>query len=672
MSNSPFYQSALAVAAGMAAQSIAARVAVPSIVVLLATGVLVGPDGLGLLDPAVFGSSREALVSLAVTVILFEGGLALDLQRLRPHQRSLLLLLTLGAAISMVCGTVGAHLLLGLSLPIAALYGASMIVTGPTVVTPLLSRLTVARPVRELLISEGVLIDPIGAIVAIVALDAVLGNHALLASGWLVVARLGMGAAIGAAGGVLVTLILRRRWIPEELTNPTVLGTVLLVSALASFISAEGGLMAAVAQGVVLANAGLRDLGRLREFKEALTVILLSFLFVVLAADLRLAQVWALGWGALGVVAILVWVGRPLAVLVATAGSSLTLAQRLFVAWICPRGIVAAAVAGLFRILLDREGIPGGSELEALVFVTVAFTVSVQGLTAGPIARLLGVDHATHKGTIIVGADHLGCLLDRLLTRLGRQVVLIDRDPRLCHSARSTGLSVYHGDALSIDALEEAGARYADTIIALTRNAELNALVARRVRENFRAERLFALGAEPDGAAGEPLFPGNFPGVDEVNLLLRHGRLRIAEYAVQAGDAVGRRLAELPYADQEFSLLVQRGPGALIATGDQQLAEGDRLWCARLAAGDSPLATVLVVVGAAPGDGLARPSMMRDRHWSRQHPARDQACQLRSWSSARAVTDCRGSLIDRARAPRMVPASMRRRGRLGARRCSSS
>jgi len=212
----------------------------------------------------------------------------------------------------------------------------------------------------------------------------------------------------------------------------------------------------------------------------------------------------------------------------------------------------------------------------------------------------LGVDHATHEGAIIVGADHLGCLLDRLLTSLGRQVVLIDRHPGLCRSAQNSGLSVYQGDALSIDALEEAGARYADTVIALTRNAELNALVVRRVRDNFRTERLFALGAEPDSAAVQPPFPGNFPGVDEVNLLLRRGQLRIAAYAVPAGEAVGRRLAELPYSDGEFAMLVQRGAGALIATGDQQLAEGDRLWCAKLAGGASPLATVLEVVGAAP------------------------------------------------------------------------
>jgi NhaP-type Na+/H+ or K+/H+ antiporter len=607
VTESAFYDAALALAAGLTAQAVAVRAAVPSIVLLLGAGVLLGPDGLGLLDPTAFGAGHGDLVSLAVTVILFEGSLALDVERLRQQQRSLLLLLTVGAAISMTLGTLAAHLFLGMPASVAMLYGATMIVTGPTVVTPLLSRLTVARPVRELLVSEGVLIDPIGAIVAIVAMEAVVGGHAILAWGWLVVARLGVGAAAGAAAGFVVAVVLRRRWIPEDLVNPAVLASVLLVAASASRISAEAGLMAAVAQGVVLANVGLRGLGRLREFKEALTVILLSFLFVVLAAGLRVTEILALGWGALAVVAVVVWVARPLAVLCATAGSSLTMKQRLFVSWICPRGIVAAAVAALFRILLDEAGIPGGAALEALVFVTVAFTVTVQGLTARPVARALGVDHPTPQGTIIVGADHLGRLLERLLIGLHRQVVLIDRSPGLCRSARAEGLAVLEGDALSIDVLEEAGARYADTVVALTRNGELNALVAQQVRHNFQVERVLALGIESGPTVAAGVFPGNFPGVDETNRLLRLGRLHLVGYAVP-GEVTGRSLAELPYAAGEFALLVRRGDGVLVATGALRLARGDRVWCARAADAASPLATLLEPVGESAPPGPIEPT----------------------------------------------------------------
>jgi Trk K+ transport system NAD-binding subunit len=371
--------------------------------------------------------------------------------------------------------------------------------------------------------------------------------------------------------------------------------------------------MAAVVQGVVLANAGLRELRRLREFKEALTVILLSFIFVILAADLRLEKVWQLGWGAAGVVAVLVWIARPLAVGVSTLGSSFTLRERAFIAWICPRGIVAAAVAGLFRLELERAGIPGGHRLEALVFVTVALTVCVQGLTAGPVARLLRVDQPSLTGTIVVGADRFARLFARVLVTLGRQVAIVDRSAHLCRVARSEGFSVVEGDALSPDTLEEAGALYVDTAVAMTRNAELNALVAQRVRDNFRVERVLAVTEEPDApepTAGGRLFPGDFPGIDDVNRLLRLNQLELGAYEVVAAEAVGRDLGDLPYGEDEFALLLQRRLSVLAATGDRTLDRGDILWCLRPLKRESPLATLLKPIGqpVAPGPLVTAPA----------------------------------------------------------------
>jgi NhaP-type Na+/H+ or K+/H+ antiporter len=595
MGHPVLYNAALALAAGMAAQAVAVHLAVPSIVVLLAAGTLLGSDVLGLLDPTVFGSGLRDLVSLAVTVILFEGGLALDLGRLRSQQRSLVLLLTVGAAISMAAGTLAARLILGLPWPIAALYGAIVIVTGPTVVTPLLSRLTIGRSVRELLVSEGVLIDPIGAIVAIVVAEYVLGRSAVLTSGWLILVRLGVGTMTGAAAGLVLARVLRRRLVPDDLVSPAVLAGVLFVAAATSQVSTEAGLMAAVAFGVTLANAGLRELRRLREFKEALTVTLLSFIFVVLAADLRLSAVRALGLPALVVVAVLIWVARPLAVAIATFGSGLGRRERLFVAWICPRGIVAAAVAGLFRELLRGAAVPGGDALEALVFVTVGATVTLQGFSARPVAHLLGLDTPVLSGTIIVGADRLGRLMAALLGAVGRQAVLIDRSPQFCHLARRHGLTVYEGDALSPETLEDAGARYADRILVLTRNPDLNALVAQRVQDNFRVERVSAVVDPPEGekVPRKLLFPGRFPGTDEVNRLLGLGRLRLVVYAVPDDPRARRPLADLPWGEGEFAILIERGAATIVPTGDDALAPGDRLWTLRHATTASPLATLL-------------------------------------------------------------------------------
>ena len=576
---------ALALMAGTMAQAFATRMGLPSIVLLLATGFLLGPDFLDFLDPQALAGGRETIVSLAVTIILFEGGLALDLDRLRRQQRSLLLLVTLGGAISMVLGTLAARFAVGLSWSVSLLYGSLMIVTGPTVVTPLLSRLKIERRLRELLVSEGVLIDPIGAIVALVAAEWVVGHAGFLESGWLVILRLSLGAAAGFASGVVLATALKRQWIPEHLINPTVLGVTLAVATFASGLSAEAGLMAAVAQGVTMANRQIPGIGKLRDFKEALTLIMLAFLFVTLAAGLRLEFVEALGWNALIVVAILIWIARPLSVFLATYGSEMPVRERIFAAWICPRGIVAAAVAGLFHLLLEQSEIPGGAELEALVFVTVACTVTLQGLTARPVARLLKIDFPSLLGTVIIGADAFSRKIGRLLTDLGRPVVHVDRNPALCERARDAKLVAVEGDALSLETLENAGARYADVIVAMTGNNALNDLAIQKARESFMAERYLGLGsaAIPDDAGRRPqdvLFPGNFPGIQEAGRLTRLEKLEIKDrLAINKKDLL-KPLRDLPYAPGEFAVVVVRSGAVNLATGDLQLSVGDVLYTA--------------------------------------------------------------------------------------------
>jgi NhaP-type Na+/H+ or K+/H+ antiporter len=611
LTDSAFYHAALAVALGMIAQVVGLRLSVPSIVILLATGVAVGPDGLGLLQPAVFGSALSHLVTLAVTVILFEGGLALRVEDLRQQHRSRVHPPTVGALISMTVGMLAARSLLGMSWSIAWLYGTLVIVTGPTVVTPLLTRLTLNRRVRELLISEGVLIDPVGAIVAIVAAEYVVGHSAIWEAGWLVFARLGVGAVLGAVAGLALGFVLRRRWVPEDLRNPTVLGLVLVVAAVASRVSSEAGLMAAATQGVVMANLGLRELGSLRQFKEELTVLLLSFIFVLLAADLPLGAVRALGWNALLVVAVLVGIGRPLAVLLCTVGSGLSWREKLFISWICPRGVVAASVAGLFGILLAKAGILGGERLQALVFITVAATVTVQGLTAGLVARLLGLDTPVLQGTLIVGADDFGRLIARLLGALQRQAMLVDSNPRHCRKARTHGLIAHLGDARSADTLETAGVRYADTVVALTANEELNTLVAQEVRNNFRVERILAAASGPvvdderRSAEARP-FPGNFPGPEEVDHALSLRRATLVTYQVPEKQADFGTLGELDYGAGEFALLLGRRDSIFVAATDQKLLPGDRLLCLQVGNGDSPLRSILSMIQESdPNEALA-------------------------------------------------------------------
>jgi hypothetical protein len=299
------------------------------------------------------------------------------------------------------------------------------------------------------------------------------------------------------------------------------------------------------------------------------------------------------------VVFALLWVCRPLAVFASTLGSNLSVRERLFLAWICPRGIVAAAVAGLFALLLDEAGVPGGGELQALVFLTVAVSVTLQGLTARRVARLLGVDFPNLYTTIIVGADRLGRLAAHLLISQGREVVLLDRSPWFGRIARHEGLLVCEADALSVDGLEEAGAARADTLVAITRNAELNALVLQRARENFRIERGLAWTESPEDRASAPMrpFPGNFAGPDPVNAALRAGELAVASYRVADDAAVGTRVDALPWDDREFAILLKRGDAVVLVTGDHRLAKGDVLWCLKPKGKPSALGSLLDELG---------------------------------------------------------------------------
>lgn len=619
MEQSSFFHAALALALGLAAQVVATRLALPGIILLLGAGVVFGPDVLGVLDPSAIGDGITPLVTFAVTVILFEGGLALRPEEIRAQQRSLILLMTVGAAISMAGGTLAAHYFLALPWPIASLYGALMIVTGPTVVTPLLARIPLDRRIRELLIGEGVLIDPIGAIIAIVAAEYVVGHSEAWQVGGMVFLRLGIGGAIGAVAGIVVAAALRRGWIPEDMRNPIVLAAALIAAATASRVSSEAGLMAAVMMGVVMGNAGLRSLGELRHFKEQMTLLLLSFIFVLLAADLRLAAVEEIGFASLAVVAVVIWIARPIAVGLSTIGSNLNWRERLFVAWVCPRGIVAVSVAGLFALELGNAGIAGGESLEALVFVTVAATVIIQGLTAGAVARGLGIDHPVHQGTILVGASDFGLFLASLLQSLARQVALIDSNPANTRRSRNAGFAVFEGDARSVETLDDAGARYAYALLALTSNTELNIVVRDRAHANFRLERVLAVSGETDAAAASLPFPGSFPGVDEVNRQLRLGKARIIAYRTDRdrADEAGLPLRELPWRDGSFALLLLRRDSVYVASHDQVLHPDDVIVCFAPSGGDSRLGDQLEALDEAPtadaGKLLARLNSERKR-----------------------------------------------------------
>ncbi len=488
-------QIVIAVIAGISAQILAELLKVPSIVFLLLFGILLGPDISGILHPTWLGTGLEVMVALFVAVILFEGGLNLELRDLGKVSGSLRNLVTLGTLITLIGGGMAAHWLAEFPWPIAFLYASLVVVTGPTVVSPLLKHVKVDRQVAALLEGEGVLIDPVGAILAVVVLDTILNADAnpLIAISGLFL-RLGIGGAIGAAGGWLMGFILKRaNFLSEDLKNLVVLAGLWGLFGLAQLIRSESGLMATVVAGIVLKASSVPEERLLRRFKGQLTILSISVLFIFLSAGLSIASIFALGWGSLFTVFVLMFVVRPISISLCTLNSGLNWRQKAFASWIAPRGIVSASVASLFSILLTQRGINGGDSIKALVFLTIMMTVFVQGLTAGWIANWLQITSKEATGAVIVGCNPVSRLIARIFKENDESVVLIDTDPEACKIAEQENLKVFLSSGLDTRVLEEAGLASAGTFLAMTSNGEVNLVLAQRAAEEFAPPHVLAV-----------------------------------------------------------------------------------------------------------------------------------------------------------------------------------
>ncbi|MBD2093444.1 cation:proton antiporter [Microcoleus sp. FACHB-1515] len=356
------------VVVGISAQVLARFLQIPSIVFLLLFGIALGSSGLGLLEPSRLGSGLEVIVSLAIALILFEGGLNFQIRELNSVSVSLRNLVTVGVLITLLGGAIAAHELSQFPWAIAFLYASLVVVTGPTVVTPLLKLIGVEQRVATLLEGEGILIDPIGAIVAVIVLNIVLSQHEVplvlvgtaiplfLLKGLSL--RLGIGVALGVSAGSLLSLLLKQsKFLPQELKNLVVLAAVWGAFSLAQALRSESGLLVAVLMGVILRAATIPEERLIRQFNEQLGILANSILFVLLAADLSIASLFALGWKSVLTVLTLMLVVRPINILLSTWEQSFSWKQRCLLAWIAPRGIVAASMASLFAISLTGRDV---------------------------------------------------------------------------------------------------------------------------------------------------------------------------------------------------------------------------------------------------------------------------------------------------------------------------
>ena len=391
--------------AGAGARLLAAVSGLPGVVLLLLSGLLIGRSGLGLVEPLDLGPGLGTVVGLLVSLVLFDGGLNLRLpgDTIRATVKRIAVLRLL---ISLGAGLLAAHWLAGLSWSVAAVFSAIVLATGPTVVTPLVRQIRLAAPLGDVLEAEGLVLEPIGAVLALLLLELVLGNL----HGWRelvlgLLERLGGGVLIGASVGWLLSELLQRlkpdqsSGLPLQLT----LGMLFLMYGLSEWLLPESALPASVAAGIVVGRRQTAHTADLDGLIQELAQLAITMLFPLLAADVSWAELSPLGWGGISCVLVLMLVVRPIAVGVATVGLPLNLPQKLFLGWLAPRGIVTASVASLFAIRLEQAGILGAGRLQGLVFLTILMTVGLQGLTAQPLARALGLiedsgDETTSSG----------------------------------------------------------------------------------------------------------------------------------------------------------------------------------------------------------------------------------------------------------------------------------
>lgn len=514
---------------GIGAQWVAWRFRLPSILLLLVSGFLAGPVT-GFIDPASLqGDWLFPFVSLAVGIILFEGGLSLKSDEFREVGNAVRNLITIGVLFTGVAAALGAHYLVGFSWPVSIVLGALLTVTGPTVIIPLLRHVRPSGRVGTIAKWEGITIDPIGAILAVLVLEGVLllygpagaGHGAEGAAG--VVGALikgiffeaAVGVGMSAIGAGFLILMLRRGLVPDWLQNAFTLMTVVAVFAISNSLQHESGLLSTTLLGIIMANQKMVSVHKIIEFKEDLRVLLISILFIILSARLEPSALNYINTGSLLFLGLLMLVIRPIAVMLSSLGTRLNWKEQAFLAWLAPRGIVAAAVASLFSFRLADIFPEDAAGIVPIVFLVIVGTVAVYGLTISPLARWLGLAQPDPQGAVLIGSHDWARTLGAAIKDAGFKVLMLDANPSNIRAARKLGLTALRTNVLSEGLMDEIDLSGIGRLIALTPNDEVNSLAALHFNEVFESSQLFQLAAGsertdfgdlPIHLRGRPLF----------------------------------------------------------------------------------------------------------------------------------------------------------------------
>ncbi len=498
---------------GLGAQWLAWRLQAPAIVLMSLSGLAVGPlwsliFGTPLLSPqATFGDVFRPIVSLAVAVILFEGGLVLKFENLREAGAAVRRMIFIGGPLAWIMGTIAAYYAAGLDWASAVVFAGVMVVTGPTVIMPLLRQSKLGGRPAQFLKWEGIVNDPIGALFAVAAFEfirvASQGQSLFGAGLWIIMAAF-YGIVLGVLFGWAMAKAFREGWTPEYLKAPLILASIILCYTMAEMFQKEIGLVAVTAYGMTLGNSKLAGLTELQKFKEDIAILLVSGVFVMLTADLTPAIIsQAINWNTLAFLLCMLFIVRPLSVWISTYGT-LNRKEAILLGWIAPRGIVAVAVSGLFGSLLvdlSREGrffFEGADQITPLAFAMVFTTVVLHGFTIGPLSRGLGLARKEKPGVLMVGANAWSVQFATALEKSGIDVIVADSNYRRLRSSRDAGLEIFMGEVLSEDAEIKLDHARFSTVIALSTNDSYNALVCSHFAPEVGRHMVYQLSISDD------------------------------------------------------------------------------------------------------------------------------------------------------------------------------
>lgn len=496
---------------GILAQWLAWKLKTPAILPLILIGLFVGPvstllseDGTKWLEPiwngeeGLFpGESLFYFVSLAISIILFEGGLTLRKSEIGNIGPVIIKLISLGAAVTFFGAGLAAHFIFGLTWQISFLFSALIIVTGPTVISPILRNIPLKTHVSSILKWEGILIDPIGALIAVLVFEFIrveggqdFTQTALLEFGKILL----FGFTFGFAFANVLAFFIKKNVIPHYLLNVFILATVLAVFVLADTFAHESGLLAVVIMGMVMGNKDLPNIKELLYFKESLSVLLVSILFILLAANIEIDElILIFNWNALTLFAVVILLIRPVGVILSSIGSGLKVNEITFISWVGPRGIVAAGIASLFGLKLVREDIPGAEYITPLVFMMVLGSVLLNATTARLFAKLVGVFVKNAKGVMIIGASSISRLIGKYLHDNGRHVVLVDSNSDNIKKAKDLGLDAIEGSVYADELFNNIELNDIGYLMAMTGNSDINRTAITRFKKQFGEKGSFRI-----------------------------------------------------------------------------------------------------------------------------------------------------------------------------------